>query len=62
MLENMNLVLRDCFAMAALQGLANKPGYMPEELAEQAWKLADAMLSQRFKQVPADGQGFDTNV
>ena len=47
--------LRDCFAMFSLIGLLGSTKITPyefkyEEIAEGAWKLADAMLEARNKQ------------
>ena len=46
----MEKTLRDEIAIAALQGMMSNPSldYLgPEEFAEDAYKIADAMLAQR---------------
>jgi len=45
--------LRDIFAALAMQGIlsnANTPGNIPYHVAEEAYKVADAMLRVRDEQ------------
>ena len=50
------LTLRDQFAIAAMQGFAANLGFylIDEDVARNAYSLADAMLDERSKQVDSD--------
>jgi hypothetical protein len=58
--------LRDCFAMFSLLGLLSTTKITPydfkfEEIADGAWKLADAMLDAR-KQKEGDDEEADVGI
>lgn len=50
------LTLRDQFAIAAMQGFAANLGFylISEDVARNAYHLADAMLAERSKQADSD--------
>lgn len=41
------VTMRDMFAMQALNGLVGSVGNNPEVIADQAYAIADAMMSKR---------------
>jgi hypothetical protein len=43
------LTMLDWFAGQALAGVANQAGYKPELQAEKAYKVALAMMQERYK-------------
>ena len=45
--KSAGLSLRDYFAAAALQGVAARQLQGPEDMAQYAWRIADAMLAAR---------------